>query len=94
METIAARNDQIQHIARLIDNQIYRMYQLWPSNYIAYDLISKANRYADRYSHDEKQKFSEYAEKQLENLPGDPQRHRQIFLAMYANPVKNRESLL
>jgi len=93
LETIAPKNDQIQHIARLIDNQIYGMYRLWPSNYIAYDLLDKTNRYADRYSHDEKQKFSEYAEKQLENLPGDPQRHRQIFLAMYANPLKNRETL-
>ena len=92
-EGIARRNDQIQQIAKLIDNQIYGMYKLWPTNYVAYDLLYGTNRYRENYKHDEKQRFSDYAEKRLEGLPGDPQRIRQIFLSMYANPVKNRESL-
>jgi hypothetical protein len=45
---------QIQALAQVIDDSIVRSYKLWPTNYIAYDILNKATMYADHYTENEK----------------------------------------
>jgi 1-acyl-sn-glycerol-3-phosphate acyltransferase len=80
-------NRQIQALAQVIDDSILTSYMLWPTNYIAYDLLYKTNRYADKYTENEKSLFERRLEIRIdENNPVE----LQGFLAMYANPVVNK----
>jgi 1-acyl-sn-glycerol-3-phosphate acyltransferase len=80
-------NKQIQAVAQVIDDSILSTYKLWPTNYIAYDLLNKTNRYADKYTESEKSLF----ERRLEiKIDEDNPVELQGFLAMYANPVVNQ----
>lgn len=80
-------NKQIQALAQVIDDSILSTYRLWPTNYIAYDLLHKTNRFSERYTQKEKQLF----ERRLEmKLGGEVKTLRDGFLAMYANPVINK----
>lgn len=80
-------NKQIQALSQVIDDAILTGYKLWPTNYIAYDLLYKTNKYADRYTENEKQLF----ERRLEiRIDEENPIALQGFLAMYANPVVNK----
>lgn len=80
-------NKQIQAIAQAIDNSILANYVLHATNYIAYDLVNKSNRYSHFYTENEKMLFERRLEKKIDkNNPIA----RDSFLAMYANPVVNK----
>ncbi|WP_247716500.1 1-acyl-sn-glycerol-3-phosphate acyltransferase [Sinomicrobium weinanense] len=80
-------NRQFQMLADHIDEQIHKNYRLWPTNYLAYDLLNGTAKYADKYNEKEKRQF----ERRLERRVGEGNHvARQNFLAMYANPVVNR----
>jgi 1-acyl-sn-glycerol-3-phosphate acyltransferase len=91
IDTIVAENDntnkQIQALAQAIDDSILQSYKLWPTNYIAYDLLHKTNKYSSHYTEDEKSLFERRLEMKIDvtnpvMVEG--------FLAMYANPVINK----
>jgi 1-acyl-sn-glycerol-3-phosphate acyltransferase len=91
IDQIIAENDnsnkQIQALAQEIDDVILSTYKLWPTNFIAYDLLHKTNVHSHLYTPNEKSLFERRLEMRidLENpiaLEG--------FLAMYANPVVNK----
>ncbi|MBS7787860.1 1-acyl-sn-glycerol-3-phosphate acyltransferase [Flavobacterium sp. CYK-55] len=80
-------NKQIQALAQAIDDSILSSYKLWPTNYIAYDLLYKTNEYAAYYTENEKQLFERRLDLKIDQtnpilLEG--------FLNMYANPVVNK----
>lgn len=80
-------NKQIQALAQVIDDSILQSYKLWPTNYIAYDLLHNCTTYADKYTEKEKQLF----ERRLElRIKTDDAKMKESFLAMYANPVINK----
>jgi len=91
LDAIAATNDnvnkQIQALAQVIDDSILSTYKLWPTNYIAYDLIHNTNRFADKYTEKEKQVFERRLEMRIDI---ENKILRDGFLAMYANPVVNK----
>ncbi|MFT3794827.1 1-acyl-sn-glycerol-3-phosphate acyltransferase [Flavobacterium sp.] len=80
-------NKQIQALSQLIDDSILSSYQLWPTNYIAYDLLHNTNKFADRYTENEKSVFERRLEMRIDE---DNPVALQGFLAMYANPVINK----
>lgn len=91
IDQIVAENDnankQVQALAQTIDDVILKNYQLWPTNFIAYDILNETNRFADKYKESEKSLF----ERRLEmRIGSDNPVTRQGFLAMYANPVVNK----
>ncbi|MBE8725116.1 1-acyl-sn-glycerol-3-phosphate acyltransferase [Flavobacterium hungaricum] len=91
IDKIVAENDnankQVQALAQNIDDVILRNYQLWPTNFIAYDILNETDRFADKYKESEKSLF----ERRLEmRIGSDNPVTRQGFLAMYANPVVNK----
>lgn len=90
-EKIIAENDnnnkQIQALAQVIDDSILQSYKLWPTNFIAYDILYKTTRFAHLYNEKERQLF----ERRLEmRIDADNETMREGFLAMYANPVVNK----
>lgn len=91
IDQIVAENDnankQIQALAQVIDDSILKNYQLWPTNFIAYDILNGTNKFAHLYKENEKSLF----ERRLEmRIGSDNPVTRQGFLSMYANPVVNK----
>mgnify|MGYP003604254140 CR=1 FL=1 len=80
-------NKQIQALAQVIDDSILQSYKLWPTNYIAYDILHQTNTYKDFYTESEKSLFERRLEMRIDEN-NDVQRSG--FLAMYANPVVNK----
>jgi 1-acyl-sn-glycerol-3-phosphate acyltransferase len=80
-------NKQIQALAQTIDESILKNYKLWPTNYIAYDILNKTNAHSHLYSENEKSLFERRMELRIDN--SNPI-ELQSFLAMYANPVVNK----
>lgn len=80
-------NKQIQALAQTIDDSILSTYKLWPTNFIAYDLMHKTNRFSGHYTENEKSLF----ERRLEmKIDANNQAMVESFLSMYANPVVNK----
>lgn len=82
------RNEQLRQAALIIDQQIQENYHLWPSNYVAADLLAGNNRFSDHYTAAEQETFSAYMSKRLQDFSEEPEAQR-LFLEMYANPVLN-----
>jgi 1-acyl-sn-glycerol-3-phosphate acyltransferase len=80
-------NKQIQALAQAIDDSILQSYKLWPTNYIAYDLLHKTNKYKDHYTEDERMLFERRLERRIDE---NNTQMVESFLAMYANPVVNK----
>jgi glycerol-3-phosphate O-acyltransferase len=86
-EEFSNSNKQIQALAQVIDDSILSTYKLWPTNYIAYDILNTTNEYAHFYTENEKSLF----ERRLEmRIDGENQVAVQGILDMYANPVFNK----
>jgi len=84
-------NKQVQALAQTIDDSILQSYKLWPTNYIAYDLLNKSTTYSHFYTENEKSLFERRLEMKIdENNP----LMVESFLAMYANPVVNKSKYL
>lgn len=90
------RNIAAQHICRLIDQAIHRSYEIFPINYVAFDLLDNTTRFARKYTADQKMKFEEYLNGQIAKIdvPGiSAEEHEwlwKMMLTMYANPLKNK----
>ena len=87
------KNDFYATIAQEIDRRIYSNYQLYPSNFVAIDLLQGGNTYADRYTAEERVTFEQYLAGQLQKIeiPGKDEAFlRTKMLEMYANPALNQ----
>ncbi|MFM2264643.1 MAG: hypothetical protein RLZ77_59 [Bacteroidota bacterium] len=80
-------NKQIQAMAQAIDDSILTSYKLWPTNYIAYDLLHGTTTYSSEYTDIEKAVFERRLEKRIDS---QSEFEVQGILAMYANPVVNK----
>ncbi|MCQ9635695.1 1-acyl-sn-glycerol-3-phosphate acyltransferase [Chryseobacterium sp. WG14] len=88
--TIENKNKQLQAVAQIIDDSIIRNYKLWPTKFIAYDLLHNTHTYASQYTEQEKQLFIRRLEMRID--PSDPI-SKEHFLSMYANPLINKIKL-
>jgi len=91
IDQIVAENDnsnkQVQALAQVIDDSILKNYELWPTNFIAYDILNETDKFSHLYKENEKSLF----ERRLEmRIGSDNPVTRQGFLSMYANPVVNK----
>lgn len=83
-------NKQYQMLADVIDCQIHKNYKLWPSNYMAYDLLYNTTRFQNEYNEKQKRQFDRRIARRVEK---NNEVALKNFLAMYANPVKNKFDL-
>ncbi|PKP31242.1 MAG: hypothetical protein CVT99_10095 [Bacteroidetes bacterium HGW-Bacteroidetes-16] len=83
-------NEALGEMAKIIDNQIHQNYYLWPSNYLAYDLLNNSTNYTDQYT-DETIKLLEKRYVHTTEIVGQNNEEiRTLFLKLYANPVINK----
>lgn len=85
-------NDKLKVLGELIDQRVYSQYKLWPSNYIAFDLL-EGNTVSVNYTPQQKAAFVDRMEKQLESMGLIAEEDRYFLLNMYANPVKNSKTV-
>lgn len=79
-------------IAEHIDKEIFRNYRLYPSNYIALDMLEGSEAHAGRYTAEDKAVFEKYLQGQIAriDIPNKDEAFlRERMLTMYANPARN-----
>lgn len=78
---------QLQALADLIDEQIILGYKLWPTKYIAHDLLMNTNQYASEYTPEQKALFEARFRRGVDQ---NDETAIKSYLSMYANPVINQ----
>ncbi|HTN69241.1 MAG TPA: 1-acyl-sn-glycerol-3-phosphate acyltransferase [Dysgonamonadaceae bacterium] len=86
----------LQEAANLIDEEIFKKYEFFPHNYVAYDLMNKTEKFTNKYCLKEKEKFTFYVKKQvdkvnIENKDIDFLKNK--IIEMYANTLVNHLSV-
>ena len=86
----ASVNEQLQQLTGYIDRRIHKNYHLWPSNYIACDILNGEDRFKEHYSEKEKRQFERRITRRV-----DVKNALAVnsYLLMYANPVINQHEL-
>ena len=92
-------NEYNQRVASLIDGRIHKHYKLWPNNYIAHDLLYGQSTYCGLYTPEQREAFidrmhilDDIASQQPYEITDLDVLH-EIFLGIYANPVKNKMNI-
>ncbi len=99
------RKETLLYFCSKIDEQIHTQYRLWPSNFIALDLLEGSSHYSDEYTGVQKAFFVERMESQFQKLRATSPRPelrsegglsaqdlalvRNQLLSAYAMPVRN-----
>lgn len=81
-------------VAAHIDQEIHRHYRLFPSNYIAADILRGCAAFATNYTAEERKAFDEYVDSRIAliDIPHkDEPFLRERILTMYANPAINKD---
>lgn len=80
-------------VARRMDREIHRSYELYPGNYVAADMLQGGSAFAAHYSATDQKRFEDYLDSRLA-LVGLPRPDvpflRRCILTMYANPLLNQ----
>ena len=93
-----SKTDFYAAVAQHIDHEIWRGYRLYPSNYVALDLMRGNNDMASHYTEADRTAFEKYLEGQLAKINDLPNADtaflRERMLEMYANPAINQLSVV
>ena len=95
LDTVAdtPKGELFDKVAAHIDQEIHRNYRLYPSNFIALDMLEGSNAHEDRYTKEDKAFFDKYLQGQLAKIDLEKPDHqflRERMLTMYANPARNQ----
>jgi hypothetical protein len=85
------QGEKLTTLASVIDQKIWDGYKLWPSNYIAHDLLYGDEEYNSFYTTEEKNAFEKRLNEKVDTKNSPMVKN---FLAMYANPVNNKKKSL
>jgi hypothetical protein len=78
--------------AKIIDREIHSNYEIFPCNYIAYNLFYKTDRFNNKYTKEQSDDFTAYLEKQITKIDLDDVDHDFVWekmLEMYSNTLRN-----
>lgn len=87
---LATQNDWIKWLTNLIDTEIHRNYHLWPTNYLAYDMLFGTRKFSERYTDEIRKEFTARLDTQLADSSVDKESLRTLILTNYANCVVNK----
>lgn len=91
------KGDFYKTVATHIDHEIWRGYRLYPSNYVALDLLHGTSEYTDKYTDADRATFEKYIDGLLAKIQDQPNPDmaflRERILEMYANPAINQLSV-
>ncbi len=90
LDRLPSNGERIEALAGIIDHKIQKNFKLWPNNYIAYDLLHSVNKFKAHYTEEEKKRFIEVMTQKMDKLEGNISMLNNIYLEIYANPVKNQ----
>jgi len=87
-------NDRYHALMSILDNRIIGGYKLWKNNFIAYDLMTGSDRYADRYAPEDRKEFIDYMNHKLSRIESNIDRTElsHIFYEIYGNPILNKKN--
>lgn len=83
---------QAELAANIIDKEIHSNYEIFPCNYIAYDLFYRTDLFNGKYTKEESDEFKVYLEKQIAKIDLDYIDHGFVWekmLEMYSYTLKN-----
>ncbi|MFT4072975.1 MAG: hypothetical protein QM654_13755 [Dysgonamonadaceae bacterium] len=86
------RQDVFSKLAGAIDTEIHYNYEIYPVNYIAYDIHYQTERFCNKYTLEEKEKFFSYMDSQIEKIQiekKDIDFLKSKITEMYSNILKN-----
>ncbi len=82
-------NDKLRIFGELIDQQIFQNYRLWPTNYMAFDLLENQIGDKPEYEGHDIRAFDQLLRDKLQEAGLSSDEDYRFLLGMYANPVKN-----
>ncbi|MCB0405576.1 MAG: 1-acyl-sn-glycerol-3-phosphate acyltransferase [Bdellovibrionales bacterium] len=88
-----AKSEQLKSLCGILDTHIHRLYHLFPSNYVAFDVLAGTPRMADHYDLAYKEAFLDRMRGELALLGPDAEAAVPFYLRMYAAPVVSALSL-
>lgn len=89
-------NTAAKYVGALIDQAIHRSYEIFPINYVAFDMLHSCERFKNKYTEEQRRDTLGYFNRQLEkvDVPDVTEEERgflmEMMLTMYANPLKNK----
>ena len=89
-------NTAARHVCCIIDQAIHRSYEIFPINYVAFDMLEHTSRFARKYTDEQKNGFEEYLNRQLDKIDlndvtaEEREWMRERIIIMYANPLRNK----
>ncbi|WP_306644164.1 1-acyl-sn-glycerol-3-phosphate acyltransferase [Sanyastnella coralliicola] len=98
----APKNELYKLLSQEIDRRMHLMYKLWPTNYIAYDILHGTREHNGHYTKLQRIAFRNYIRGRIVKLllmrkgggilkrEGFIRQAREVMLQMYANPVVNQ----
>lgn len=88
------QNDWVKWLTNLMDTEIHRNYHLWPTNYLAYDMLFGTHKFSERYDDTIKAAFTKRLNAQLQDASIDTEAMKSLILTNYANCVINKINAL
>lgn len=86
-------NPFLNQVVNYIDTQMVSNYKLWPSNYYAYDLAQNSTELSTHYSDETISFFHQRMQKAIELIGEDEEKVKELFIDLYANPVRSKQKL-
>lgn len=89
-------NVAAKYVGALIDQSIHRSYEIFPINYVAFDILNDTQRFSRKYTENQKKEVDSYFAAQLSKVDLNDITDeewdfmRRMMLVMYANPLKNK----
>ena len=85
-------NKIIQDVAAIVESEVHKNYKLWPTNYLAYDLLENSKRFETHYNSKTEEVLEERCQMAFNLVDENKEELRKLFYQMYANPVYNKIS--
>jgi 1-acyl-sn-glycerol-3-phosphate acyltransferase len=89
-ENGTSTNQLMQQVVQTLDSTIHKNYKLWPTNYIAYDLLHNTKTHKSLYTDKDLAQFERRLRLRVDSAD---KAAIKSFLSMYATPVINQEQL-
>lgn len=89
-------NTSAKYVGCLIDQAIHRSYEIFPINYVAFDMLHHCQRFSCKYTPEQRVEVEDYFNRQLNKIDIDDVTLEErdfmleMMLVMYANPLKNK----
>jgi 1-acyl-sn-glycerol-3-phosphate acyltransferase len=87
-------NQKVRNFCEYLDKFIYSNYKLHAWNYIASDILNKKECFNHLYTSEQKEQFIVEMKEKISTLQGDEKLYTDIYLKMFAYPVRNYYSIV